>query len=208
MEKINWLNYKGEANPILEAFRTIRTNLLNTHLDSGIKLIEFTGASAVKQKSEVVAGIAIVLAQAGKKVLIIDGNISEPVQHILFGLSNQGITDCIVTGIDLHNKIQHCVEQEHLDILTSGNTLQGNGEILLEEEMQQFLCVAREEYDYILLDMPSLETVADAATISHCVDGVVLIMNSRNDKVNELRDAKRKLEKAGATLLGCILNKA
>ena len=207
MEKINWLDFKGEKNSILEAYRTICANLQATAGDN-VKVIEITSPTAHTDKSTVVAGLAITMAQAGKKVLVIDGDYFAPAQHVLFDLPNSGLTDGIASGKDLHALCQCCMEQENLNVLTNGMAKPVMGVLLETEAVQQFLTAACTEYDYVLVDMPSAETSADVLVTAPKTDGVLLIVTSGEDKLNALTETKAKLEKAGAKVLGCILDKA
>lgn len=206
MEKINWLDFKGEKNPITESYRTICTNL-QAAVDDTVKVIEITSPTANTDKSTVVAGLAITIAQAGKKVLVIDGDYFAPAQHVLFDLPNNGLTDGVASGADLYALCQHCMELENLNVLTNGTAKPVTGGLLETEAVQQFLTTARNEYDYILIDMPSAETSADALVTAPKTDGVLLVVTCGEDKLNALTETKTKLEKAGAKVLGCIVDK-
>lgn len=206
MEKINWLDFKGEKNPISEAYRTICANLQATAGDT-VKVIAITSPTANTDKSTVATGLAITLVQAGKKVLVIDGDSSAPAQHILFNLPNNGLADGIASGVDLHTLCQHCMELENLNVLTNGNAKPVTSGVLETDAVQQFLAVARNEHDYILIDMPSTETSADVLVTAPKTDGVLLVVTSGEDKLNALTETKSKLEKAGAIVLGCVLDK-
>lgn len=207
MEEINWLDFKGEKNSISEAYRTICANLQATAGDT-VKVIDITSPTANTDKSAVTSGLAITMAQVGKKVLVIDGDYSAPAQHVLFNLPNNGLSDGIAVGTDLHALCQHCMELENLNVLTNGTAKPIAGGLLETETVQQFLTDARDEYDYILIDMPSVETSVDILVTAPKTDGVLLVVTSGEDKLNALTETKIKLEKAGAKVLGCILDKA
>ena len=116
MEKINWRDFHGAENPILDAYRVLRTNMLC--VANNKKLLEFTSPVKDTENSAVVAGIAIVFAQAGYKTLLIDGNFANPSQHILFELAKPGIGEALGSNADLFNMIHHCTQLDRLDILT------------------------------------------------------------------------------------------
>lgn len=205
MEKVNWLDFKANSNPLLDAYRIARSNLLNTISTKKNIILAFTSPTAVTEKSAVVAGMAIVLAQAEYKTLVVDGNLANPEQHVLFGLNNQGIADGVLSGADLQDMIQTSVEQENLDILAGGVLSTNNGDILSNNAMRQFLNAAREKYDYILLDLPAVDEGANAIVMASKVDGFVLVITCGENKINELNVAKSQLVQAGATILGCVL---
>ena len=207
MEKIDWLDYKGNRSPILEAFRVVRSNLKHNMREDVLQLIEITSPEKGTDKSSVIAGLAIVLAQEGKKTLVVDGNFVEPVQHILFSLNNKGITDCIVSGTDFHKMIQHCKDQEYLDILPCGTAPAPFGDILNGGVMLSFFNSVRNEYDYILLDVSPVKESADSLAMGSKADGVILVVTFGENELSSLTDAKIKLEQSGAKIIGCILDK-
>ncbi len=203
MEKINWADYKGAANPVTEAYREIRTNLQNTNA----KLIAFTSLTATTEQSKIVAGLAISLAQNGKHVLLADGNFAFPSHHILFDLPNEGLTDAVAAGKDLNGVIQHCLEQENLDIMVGGTSSLVGNQVFSDSVIQFFLSDVQARYDYIFMDMPPIDSGSDAIVVSPKVDGMVLVITRGVDRINALIDANEKLTKVGAHVLGCILDK-
>ena len=208
MEKLNWLDFKTNTNPILDSYRNLRANLQKlTEGRSGI-VLEVTSAVTNADQSTVIAGLAIVLAQGGGKVLIIDGNLTAPAQHILFNVPNQGLTDAISAGEMLENYVQCCMEQDNLFVLPVGTSTQNTGEFMFSATLQQFIAENRMSYDYILVEVASVSDRADAMSFAPKAEGVLLVITSGEDHLNELLEAKDRLEQAGANILGCILNKA
>ena len=206
IKKIDLTAFTNAKSPVTEAYRTIRTNLSFSGVDKQMKIVEVTSAVPNEGKSTVLASLAIVMAQAGKKVLLVDCDFRNPTQHKLFGLPNKGVSNCIATGGDFHEIIQH-IDQENIDILTSGPVAPNPSEILMSNRMQEFLNTAREEYDYVLIDTPPAMPVTDAAVLSSKTDGVMLVIASGEDKPELVKAAKTRLEQAGANIIGCILNK-
>lgn len=206
IKKIDLTAFNDAKSPVTEAYRTIRTNLSFSGVDKQMKIVEVTSAVPNEGKSTVLASLAIVMAQAGKKVLLVDCDFRNPTQHKLFGLPNKGVSNCIATGGDFHEIIQH-IDQENIDILTSGPVAPNPSEILMSNRMQDFLNTAREEYDYVLIDTPPVMPVTDSAVLSSKTDGVMLVIASGEDKPELVKAAKTRLEQAGANIIGCILNK-
>lgn len=206
MEKLNWSDFTGGPNPLSEAYRAIRANLQNVAGRKNAKIIAFTTSNCGNTTDFAVAGVAVVFAQAGQKTLLIDCNLMNPTQNILFDLPNQGLTEGIIANDDLHSMIYHCMEQERLDILTAGSPVDNTENILLNERMHQFLSAVREEYDYVILGLPPVDQSSDAIAMGSKADGVVLVVTSMEDKINEVNEIKNKLVNAGALVLGCILN--
>ncbi len=206
VKKINLLTFKDPKSPVAEAYRTIRTNLQFSGVDKEMKVVEITSAVPNEGKSTVIASLGIVLAQARKKVLLLDCDFRNPTQHKLFSLHNRGLTNFMSKGEDYKEYIQQ-VEQENLDIFVSGPVAPNPSEMLMSNKMQDLLDKVRTEYDYVLIDTPPVMPVTDAAVLGAKVDGVMLVIASGADKPELVQAAKTRLIQGGANILGCILNK-
>lgn len=206
MEKINLTAYTDPKSPVSEAYRTIRTNLQFAGVDKPLKTILLTSATPNEGKSTVIASLAIVMAQAGHKVVLLDCDFRNPTQHKMFGLPNKGLSNCVATDGDYHEILQH-IDQENLDILTSGPVAPNPSEILMSHKMSTLLERLKEEYDYVLIDTPPVMLVTDAAAISSKVDGIIMVVASKANPPSTEIMAKEWLEQAGARILGCVLNK-
>lgn len=206
MEKINLTAYTDPKSPVSEAYRTIRTNLQFAGVDKPLKTILLTSATPNEGKSTVIASLAIVMAQAGHKVVLLDCDFRNPTQHKMFGLPNKGLSNCVATDGDYHEILQH-IDQENLDILTSGPVAPNPSEILMSHKMSTLLERLKEEYDYVLIDTPPVMLVTDAAAISSKVDGIIMVVASKANSPSTEIMAKEWLEQAGARILGCVLNK-
>ena len=206
MEKINLTAYKDPKSPISEAYRTIRTNIQFAGVDKPMQVIIVTSATPHEGKSTVIASLAIVLAQAGKKVLLMDCDFRNPTQHKLFGLENKGTTNYVATGEPLANLLQ-AADQANLTVLPSGPVPPNPSEILTSQKYAVLLEKLKKEYDYILLDTPPVLPVTDASALSTKADGVLLVVASNEISPSEAKLAKTRLELAGAKIIGCVLNK-
>jgi len=206
MEKINLTAYKDPKSPISEAYRTIRTNIQFAGVDKPLKVIIVTSATPNEGKSTVIASLAIVMAQAGRKVLLADCDFRNPTQHKLFGLANRGLTNFVATGEPIEN-IKQQVGQENLEVIPSGPVPPNPSEILTSQKMAGLLEKLKGNYDYILLDTPPILPVTDASALSAKVDGVLMVVASNAVSPSEAKLAKTRLELAGAHIIGCVLNK-
>lgn len=206
MAEIELIAQHDKKSPVSEAYRAIRTNLQFAGAGKPLKLISCTSATPSEGKSTTISNLAIVMAQDGKHVLLMDCDMRKPVQHKSFELPNKGLSNCIAIGTELHDVIQKDVIQ-NLDILTSGPVPPNPSELLGSEKMEEILETVREEYDYVLLDMPPVLPVTDAAVMASSVDGVILIISAGEVSPEEAKRAKTQLEQGGANILGVILNK-
>lgn len=206
MAKIDLITHYDTLSPISEGYRAIRINLQFAGADKTLQVVGVTSSSPGEGKSTTVANLAIVMAQDNKKVLLLDCDLRKPTQHKKFEIEQDGLTNTLVRGKALDAFVQHDVVP-NLDILTSGPIPPNPSELLGSHKMAEIIAWAREHYDYVLIDLPPILAVADAAVIGNMVDGVLMVVASGSMAPNEAMDAKKRLQQAGVTILGVILNK-
>ncbi len=206
METINLTVYKNPKSPIAEAFRTIRTNLQFAGVDKPLKTIVITSALPNEGKSTIAASLAIVMAQAGYKTLLIDCDLRNPTLHKVLGLTNKGLSNCLAGDGDYRQILQQ-TGVEHLQVITSGPVAPNPSELLGSRKMGKLLEEVSQDYDYVLLDTPPVMPVTDASVLGGKVDGVLLVVASEANPPSLERLAKTRLELAHAKILGCVLNK-
>ena len=203
---INLIARENPKSPVSEAYRTIRTNIQFAGVDKPMKSIVFTSTAQDEGKSTVVANLGIVMAQAGQKVAIMDCDFRNPTQHRLFKLQNKGLSNCIATGKDVLEIVQSS-GTPGLDILTSGPVAPNPSEILASNRMKTVIDELKEKYDYVLIDTPPVLPVTDSSVIGSIADGTILLTAWNQITPAMAKEAKTRLEQAGAKILGVILNK-
>ncbi|MBD8976835.1 CpsD/CapB family tyrosine-protein kinase [Veillonella magna] len=206
MAKTELIAHYDTLSPISEGYRAIRINLQFAGADKTLQVVGVTSSSPGEGKSTTIANLAIVMAQDNKKVLLIDCDLRKPTQHKKFEIEQDGLTNTLVRGKALDALVQHDVFP-NLDILTSGPIPPNPSELLGSHKMAEVIAWARDHYDYVLIDLPPILAVADAAVIGNMVDGVLMVVASGSMTPNEAMDAKKRLQQAGVSILGVILNK-
>ena len=207
MEGLNLVTQNDPKNPAAEAYRVIRTSVQFAQAGKELKTIAITSCTPNEGKSMTVANLAIVLTQAGKSVLIMDCDMRNPTVHKNFNLSNKvGLSSCISMGTAVADAVQE-TGIEGLDALTSGVIPPNPSELLGSERMQNILQRAKEEYDYVLIDTPPVLPVTDSLVLGSMVDGLILVIDSGEVKVEMAREVKNQLVHSGANILGVVLNK-
>ena len=197
------MKHDGKS-PISETYRTLRTNIQFTALDTEEKVLLVTSAGMGEGKSTTIANLAVSIAESGKKVLLIDCDMRRPTIHKIFRLSNQkGISDYLIGQVAL-GEVIHSVE-EFLHILTSGTIPPNPSELLGSKSMERFLNEMRKEYDYILLDAPPVMAVTDAQVLSTLSNGVILVVASGKAQRELAKRSKELLETVGAKIVGAVL---
>ena len=207
MEGLNLVTQNDPKNPAAEAYRVIRTSVQFAQAGKELQTIALTSCTPNEGKSTTIANLAVVLTQAGKSVLLIDCDMRNPTVHKNFNLSNKvGLSSCISMGTGVDDAVQ-ATGIEGLDALTAGVIPPNPSELLGSERMKNILQRAKEEYDYVLIDTPPVLPVTDSLVLGSMVDGLILVIDSGEIKVEMAREVKNQLVHAGANILGVVLNK-
>ena len=207
MEGLNLVTQNDPKNPAAEAYRVIRTSVQFAQAGKELQTIALTSCTQNEGKSTTIANLAVVLTQAGKSVLLIDCDMRNPTVHKNFNLSNKiGLSSCISMGTAVADAVQ-ATGIEGLDALTAGVIPPNPSELLGSERMKNILQRAKEEYDYVLIDTPPVLPVTDSLVLGRMVDGLILVIDSGEIKVEMAREVKNQLVHAGANILGVVLNK-
>ncbi|WP_186431532.1 CpsD/CapB family tyrosine-protein kinase [Clostridium sp. BSD9I1] len=194
-------------SPMSETYRTLRTNIKFSSVDKDIKVIMVTSSGPGEGKSTTASNLAVVMAQAGNKTVIIDCDQRKPRLHKVFGLSNEkGISDILAKEIKFEAAVQN-TDQENLSIITSGTKPPNPAELLSSITMKEFLDFIKKEYDCIIIDTPPIVAVTDAQLLSRHADGCILVVASGQADRDAAMKAKELLEKVDAHMLGVVLNK-
>lgn len=196
-------------SPISEQFRTLRTNINFMAIDHPIKTLALTSANSSEGKSTVTDNLAIVWAQTGQKVLLVDADLRRSTLHRTFNLDNrEGLTTILTSRahtIDLNTIIQPS-GIDNLSLLPSGPTPPNPAELLSSQRMKDFLKAARERYDMVIVDVPPMLVVTDTQVISRNLDAVVLVVKQGQTQKLGAKRAVELLKMAHANLLGYVMN--
>jgi len=214
-------------SPIVEAYRILRTNLQFSTLDRPITSLMVTSPSPSEGKSITLANLAVVMAQSGRKVIIVDTDFRRPTQHRIFNLSNRvGLTDLILKKIsatapdldnsddplneafdDLGRYIQK-TEVPNLSLLSTGQLPPNPAELLGSELMGALIQTLKNQADTLLFDSPPTLVFSDAAVLSTRVDGVIIVNDATKTRRNDSIRAVEELKRVHAHILGIILNRS
>ena len=196
-------------SPISEQFRTLRTNINFMAIDHPIKTLALTSVNVSEGKSTVTDNLAIVWAQTGQKVLLVDADLRRSTLHRTFNLDNrEGLTTILTSRahtIDLNTIIQPS-GIDNLSLLPSGPTPPNPAELLSSQRMKDFLKAARERYDMVIVDVPPMLVVTDTQVISRNLDAVVLVVKQGQTQKLGAKRAVELLKMAHANLLGYVMN--
>jgi succinoglycan biosynthesis transport protein ExoP len=198
---------KQPRSPVSEAFRSLRTNLEFSSIDHPLRIILITSSGEREGKTTVAANLAIVMAQGGKKVLLLDADMRRPNIHAQFDIPNRvGLSHLIRGKLTLANVIKTTGEVKNMDIITSGSLPPNPAELLGSERMNQLLEEFKAIYDIIIVDSPPM-LVSDAQILSTRVDGIIyVIIPGRTRSVVAVRPLE-ELRRINARILGVVMNR-
>lgn len=208
---------------VSEAFRSLRANLQFAGKEKKGKTFLVTSSFVQEGKTFNVVNIALSMAQAGEKVLLVETDLRKPVLHQTFGLSRDpGMTDYVLGNYhweEVVNTISDVILGEfeiedilkirgldNLHIITAGTSPLSAPEILRSVRFREFLKDARDKYDYLFFDAPPIMPVADAAEIASVLDGVILVYKVGRIARGVLKRAKMTLDAVNARIIGVVLN--
>lgn len=207
MNPMNMVTLKSPWSLISEKYRALRTGIKFASFSREIKTIAITSAGPGEGKSTITCNLGITMAQAGNKVMILEGDLRNPTTHKNFGLlNNSGITNIIIDNSP-YKLYSVSTEINGLDIITCGPKPPNPVELLSSEKMKNLLQELRNDYDYILVDTPPVVVVTDAALLASICDGTILVISSGQAVIDGAVKAKGILQVAKANILGVVLNK-
>jgi polysaccharide biosynthesis transport protein len=197
------------SNPELNAVEPYRALLANVQfLEVGrpMRVIQVTSSLPGEGKTTTATNLAVVLAQTGVSVLVVDADLRKPRVQRAFGVDGTlGLTNNLV-GETIEITIQPL--SEHLSVLSSGPVPPNPSEMLSSQGMISLIDGLRQRFDYVILDSPPTLSVSDAVALSRHVDGVLVVIQAGRASLPHVAQTLRSLEQVGAPVIGFVLNKA
>ncbi|WP_083516902.1 CpsD/CapB family tyrosine-protein kinase [Alicyclobacillus shizuokensis] len=185
----------------------IRTNLQFAGVAEETKVILVTSSEPGEGKTSTISNLAIVTAQSGKRVLLIDADMRKPQIHQRFQTSNlDGLSNLLIQ----ERKLEQCIMYSGIDnlfLLSSGPIPPNPAEMLASSAFADLMKWARGEFDYIYIDAPPILAVTDALVLTRVADGTVLVVDAQRTNRNMAQRAVGMLRQVEARILGVVLNR-
>lgn len=195
-------------SPSSEAFKALRTGVLFTTMDQNLKAIVITSAELGEGKSRTAANLAIALAQAGHRTLLIDADFRRPSQHRLFGMvKNVGLSNLIIQDVTEDDAIKPVDAVPNLWLLPSGPIPPNPSELLGSARMMEVMSKLWHEFSYVILDTPPVNAVTDASILAASANATLLIVELGRTTFPALKHAKQMLGRVNANTIGVVMNK-
>lgn len=194
------------SSHVAEAYRLLRTNLDFAALDRPLKKLIITSALPQEGKSTTAANLAVVMAQSGKKVLLVDVDLRRPSVHKLFKVPNHhGLTSLLLGAASTGDAVQE-VGIENLWILTSGPLPPSPADTLTSQAMEALMGKFSKQFDVVILDSPPVLVASDAVVLAPRMDGVLFVIAASSTSRRVSRNALDALQRTGSVILGAVLN--
>ena len=198
----------NSQSPAVESYRILRTNLQFAAVNHPLDALLITSPSPSEGKSLTVANLAIAMAQAGKKTVIVDADLHRPRQHKLFSLPNNvGVTTALLSEHPEPDGLLQPTQIPNLFVLTSGPLPPNPAELLGSERMKELLQHLGEEAEMLILDSPPATVLSDAMILSTQSDGVLLVLDVGQTRRDAARRAVEGLQQVNARIIGVLLNR-
>ncbi len=191
--------------PIADAYRMLQANLKFISSDKPHRVIVVTSSVPKEGKSTVSANLAAAIAQLGQRVLLVDADMQNPLQHHLWGVNNRtGLSDIIVGQVEFETVVS--AGMLSLDILSAGAITPNPLFLLDSRKMENLIVDFKNTYDFVIIDAPSLVMRADALALGKMADGVLLVARPGILTNGDASTAKEALERSGQNVLGMVVN--
>lgn len=208
---------KSSGDPLLsravpanfaEAFKSIRTNVLFSSAEDGMRSIVVTSSGPGEGKSIVSSNIAVALAQAGQRVLLIDGDMRRPRVHEIFGIEQEpGLSNVLTDVSKPADAIRRCPTVHGLWLLSSGHIPPNPAELLGSHRFRDFMGSLETHFDWVVIDSPPVLVVTDSSIVGNQASGVVFVVGSDKTSRQAARAAVEQLDAANARIIGSVLNR-
>lgn len=188
-----------------ESFRKIPIDLKFAYVDKEPRIIQITSSLAGEHKTTTAANLAAVYVELGYKVIVVDCDLRRPKIHRIANvLNDDGLTNYLIDKISFQDLIKKSIY--NFDVITAGESVPFPHVALRSEKFKALIEQLRNEYDYIIIDTPPTLLVTDSLIISEVVDTTLFVINQRNTKKSDVKEAIQLLKESNANLSGIILS--
>ena len=197
---------ENPRHPVVEAYRSLRTNLEFASVDQPIKTLLISSADTEDGKTSIAANLAVIIAQGEHKVILIDSDLRKPNIHNFFGMSNDyGLSDVFRGKLSIEDATKEWSGGK-VSVITAGAPPPNPSELLGSKKMIQILEYLESQADVVIIDGPPF-LVADAAVLSAKVDGVLLVVRANFTHQPAIKAMMDQVTRSGARVLGVALNR-
>ena len=190
-----------------EAYRGLRTAVQFSRPDVMVQVIVLTSPAPSEGKSVTASNLALVMAQAGRRTLLVDADLRKPSLHKKFGIPREpGLRDLLFQENDAMDFDRYAGPAENLWVVPSGGTIPNPSELVSSKRMRELLHAARSQFDVIIMDAPPVLPATDAVLLSTQADATILVVAAGRSRRHEIELTLESLNSVGAPMIGAVLN--
>jgi capsular exopolysaccharide synthesis family protein len=205
----NLITLRDPRSPAAEAYRALRMNLAFTSLDQALSMFVVASPAAADMDSDVAANVAVVMAQAGQTVTLVDADLRRPRLHMLFEVPQEpGVTTVLLDQVEDVELPLLSTEVPGLSLLPSGALPPNPADILGSNRMRALLLRLRDLSDVVILQAPPVTVAVDASVLAVQTDGLLLAVRAGHTRRDRIDQAKDILERFRVRLLGAVMTDA
>ncbi|TVQ02589.1 MAG: polysaccharide biosynthesis tyrosine autokinase [Balneolaceae bacterium] len=201
----SWSTLIDTISPIAEAYRRLHNNIIYSNPDSLPKMILITSTKKGEGKTTVSMNLGVALAEAGKRVLVVDTDLRRPSTHDFSGLPREpGLVEYFYDDLPLSSVIKETVAPG-LFLLTAGRSIPNPAAVMQSSKLRKLFEIITTKYDHIIIDTPPYGVITDAAPIMRWADAVVLVTRFGDTQTNELNHTIENLRRINASVIGTMI---
>jgi protein-tyrosine kinase len=208
-DNVNLITLRDPQSPAAEAYRALRMNLAFTSLDRALEIFVVSSPAAAGMSSATAANLAVVLAQSGQRVCLVDADLRRPSLHEVFDVSQEpGVTTFMVSKDAAQTIAPIETTVPGLSLLPSGTLPPNPADILGSKKMIDLLEQLKSTADIVILQAPPVTVAVDASVLAAQTDGVLLVVRTGHTRRDRVEQAQELLERFKVRVLGTVLTDA
>ncbi len=209
MEQADLVTLREPRSPATEAYRALHANLKFASIDRSLNAMVVAPPDVAGLDDDVAANLAVVMAQAGQQVILIDADLRRPRLQDLFDLDQEpGVTDVVLSRDEAMEIPLRSTEVAGLRVIPSGALPPNPADVLGSQSMEGLLARLQEEADIVIFTAPPVTVAVDASVLAAQTDGLMLVVRSGHTRRDRIEQAKEQLKRFRARLLGAVMTNA
>ncbi len=209
MEIANLVTLSQPRSAASEAYRSLRTNLMFSSVESPIQTLLVTSAAREDQKSVTLANLAVTFAQGGNRTVLVDADLRQPKQHEIWNLANsRGLSSMMVDDSSVSDPPLQATAVDDLEVICAGELPPNPADLLGGQRMNEIIAALKQRADYVLFDSPPVLAATDAALLGIKLDGALLAIRAGETRRDHTAQARQALERVHVRVVGAVLTDA
>ena len=209
MENANLITLSQPRSAASEAYRSLRTNLMFSSVESPIQTLLVTSAARDDQKSITLANLAVTFAQSGNRTILVDADLRQPKQHDIWNLAgSRGLSSMMVYDSAISDPPLQATAVDGLAVLCAGELPPNPADLLGGQRMNEIIAALKQSADYVLFDSPPVLAATDAALLGIKLDGALLAIRAGETRRDHTAQARQALERVHVRIVGAVLTDA